>query len=102
MKLKKKKKMKKKNQIILDILGIINRLMLRLMIDEIHNEMINRPLERIWQDKQHTITSNANRSTLRKDSLKYIYQLQDKHSIIWPFTYATSCPQYLRHSLVDT
>ena len=46
------------------------------------------------KDQQHTITSNANRSTLNKDSLKHIYQLQDKHNIIGPFIYATNCAQY--------
>ena len=37
----------KKSTFILDRPGIINRVMLRLMTDEIQNEMINRPLELI-------------------------------------------------------
>ena len=44
---KKKKKEKKKSTFVLDRPGIINRVMLSLMTDEIHNEMINRPLELI-------------------------------------------------------
>lgn len=91
---KEEEKREKKSTFVLDRPGIINRVMLSLMTDEIHNEMINRPLELIWQDQQHTITSNANRSTLNKDSLKHIYQLQDKHNIIGPFIYATNCAQY--------